>query len=147
MTIDPVPQGFHTVTPYLVADDPAALIDFLTRAFDAEEMHRTHRPDGGVMHAQVRIGNSMVMMGGSMPDWPAMPTGLYLYVAEADKTFARAIEAGATSVMPPSDQFWGDRMGGVKDAWGNFWWIATHVEEVPPEEIAKRAQTVACGAK
>lgn len=147
MTIDPVPPGFHTVTPYLMAADPAALIDFLKVAFAAEEMHRTLRPDGGIMHAQVRIGDSMVMMGGEMPGWPAMPSGLYLYVAQADDTFARAIDAGATSVMPPSDQFWGDRMGGVKDAWGNFWWIATHVEEVPAEEIARRAEAEMCQNK
>ena len=147
VTIAPVPPGFHTVTPYLMAADPAALIDFLKAAFDAEEMHRTLRPDGGIMHAQVRIGDSMLMMGGAMTDWPAMPAGLYLYVAEADETYARAIDAGATSVTPPSDQFWGDRMGGVKDTWGNFWWIATHVEDVAPEEIAKRAQAAMCQSK
>lgn len=139
MVVQKIPDGFHTITPYLVVMDPAALIDFLKAAFDAEEMHRTNRPDGNIMHAQVKIGSSMLMMGGATPEWPAMPAGLYLYVDDADSTYERALAAGATSVMEPMDAFWGDRMGGVKDGSGNFWWIATHIEDVPQDELARRA--------
>ena len=139
MGIQTVPDGFHPITPYLVVMDPAALIDFLKDAFGAEEMHRTTRSDGGVMHAQVKIGDSMLMMGGATPEWPPLPAGIYLYVEDADQIYARAIAAGAVPEMEPMDAFWGDRMGGVRDASGNFWWIASHKEDVPQDEVARRA--------
>jgi PhnB protein len=139
MAVKAVPEGFQTITPYLVVPDAAALIDFLRRAFGAEETHRTKRPDGSIMHAQVKIGSSMLMMSSATPEWPARPSGLYLYVEDADRWHQRAIEAGATSVLEPMDAFWGDRMGGVLDMAGNHWWIATHREDVPEDEIARRA--------
>jgi PhnB protein len=92
------------------------------------------------MHAQVNIGDSMLMIGGASADCPAMPAGIYLYVDNADAVHARAVAAGATSLMTPTDEFWGDRMGGVRDPSGTSWWIATHVEDVPPDELAKRAE-------
>jgi PhnB protein len=142
-----IPDGFHTVTPYLVVPDAAGLIDFLKEAFDAEEMFRMARPDGGIMHAQVKVGDSVVMMSGASEQCPSMAAGLYLYVEDADRLYQRALAAGATSLMEPMDAFWGDRMGGVKDSSGNCWWIATHVEDVSQEEIAKRAQAeAACGS-
>jgi PhnB protein len=110
MAVKAVPEGFQTITPYLVVPDAAALIDFLRRAFGAEETHRTKRPDGSIMHAQVKIGSSMLMMSSATPQWPARPSGLYLYVEDADRWHQRAIEAGATSVLEPMDAFWGDRM-------------------------------------
>ena len=139
MTVRVTPAGFHAITPYLVVADPAALIGFLKGAFDAEELFRLPRPDGGVMHAQIKIGDSIVMMGGATADCPAMPAGLYLYVKDADATYGRALAAGATSLMPPNDEFWGDRMGGVRDPAGNYWWIATHVEDVSDDEVTRRA--------
>lgn len=139
MAVEAVPEGFQTITPYLVAPDAAALIEFLRRAFGAEETHRTSRPDGSIMHAQVRIGTSMLMMSGATPEWPARPSGLYLYVEDADRWYQRAIEAGAASVLEPMDAFWGDRMAGVLDIAGNHWWIATHREDVPEDELARRA--------
>src|SRR5579875_89712 len=139
MAVKPIPDGFHSVTPYLLVQDAGKLIAFLETAFGARETERTSRPDGGVMHAQVQIGDSMVMMG-EPTDYPAQPASLYLYVEDVDQTYARALAAGAKSVSPPADQFYGDRSGGITDPAGNTWWIATHIEDVPPDEIARRAE-------
>ena len=134
----PVPDGFHTATPYLIVRDPAKLIDFLTRAFHASEEHRSMRADGTIMHAQVRIGDSPIMMGGASPQWPEMPASVYLYLEDVDDAYRRALAAGAESLIEPANQFYGDRMGGVKDPCGNTWWISTHVEDVPPDEMERR---------
>lgn len=142
MTVKPIPEGHRTVTPYLVVPGVARLIECLKRAFGAEEVLRIARPDGGVMHAEVRIGDSIVMMGEPRTDAERMPGFIHLYVQDADATYRRALEAGATSVVEPADQFYGDRAGGVEDPAGNRWWIATHVEDVPPEELRKRAQAL-----
>jgi PhnB protein len=143
MSVKPIPDGYHTVTPYLVVPGVARLIDFLKEAFDAEEMVRMPGPDGAINHAEVRIGNSAVMMGQASEEHPPMPAMLHLYVEDADAVFQRAVGAGATVLAEPEDQFYGDRMGGVKDEFGNQWWIATHIEDVPPEEIARRQEAVA----
>lgn len=140
MAAKPVPEGYHTVTPYLVVSGAAKLIDFLKQAFDAKEIHRMARPDGTVMHGEVKIGDSLVMMGEPMDESRPMPAMLYVYVEDADTAYRRALEAGATSVEEPADRFWGDRSAGVKDPLGNHWWVATHIEDVPPEEIAQRAE-------
>jgi len=140
MSTSPIPEGFHTVTPYLLVRGVPALLDFLAKAFDAEQTECTQLEDGTIMHAQVKIGSSMVMMGESPGDqWPPMPGFLYVYVPDADAVHAQALAAGGTSVQEPRDEFYGDRTSGVKDPCGNLWWIATHVEDVSPEEIAKRA--------
>ena len=131
MAVKPIPDGFHTVTPYLVVPDAAQLIDFLKRAFNAEEIHRSHRPDGAVAHAQVKIGDSMVMMGQAQDEWKPMPCMLYLYVEDVDAWYERAIQAGGTSVREVNDEAYGDRAGGVQDPAGNQWWIATHRPDVP----------------
>ena len=136
--VQPIPEGYRTVTPYLVVPDAGALIEFLERAFHAEETERTAAPDGRVMHAAVRIGDSMVMMGGASERHPPRPGTIYLYVPDADAAYERALAAGATSLMEPADQFYGDRNGGVEDLWGNQWWIGTHVEDVPPDELERR---------
>lgn len=138
--VQPIPEGYRTVTPYLIAEDPGALIEFLERAFDAEEEHRSTMPDGRVMHAAVRIGDSMVMIGGANQKYPPQPAMIYLYVPDVDSTYERAIAAGGRSVMEPADQFYGDRNGGVADPWGNQWWIGTHVEDVAPDEVERRAR-------
>ena len=113
---------------------------FLKDAFGATETERAARPDGTVMHAEVKIGDSMVMLTDGGGDRKPMPTVLYLYVTDADAMYKRALAAGAASVMEPVTQFYGDRHGGVRDPSGNVWWIATHVEDVSPEELAKRAE-------
>jgi PhnB protein len=140
MSAKPIPEGYHTVTPYLVVEGAAKLIDFLKQAFDAEETFRMPMPDGSIMHAEVKIGDSMVMMGEASDKWKAMPCAIYLYVNDADAVYRRALKAGATSTMESSDQFYGDRQGGVKDPSGNTWWIATHKEDVSSEELKKRAE-------
>lgn len=131
MSVKPIPDGFHTVTPYLVVPDAALLIDFLKRAFNAEEIHRSHRPDGAVAHAQVKIGDSMVMMGQAQDEWKPMPCMLYLYVEDVDAWFERAVQAGGTVVRQVNDEAYGDRAGGVQDPAGNQWWVATHRQDVP----------------
>jgi PhnB protein len=134
----PIPQGFRTVTPMLNQADAAATIDFCKKAFGAKVRMRLDTPDGRIMHAQLEIGDSMVMLHDSMQE-PAQPAELYLYVPDADKTFTKAVKAGATVVMPVQDMFWGDRFGRVRDPQGNGWGIATHREEVAPREMKKRA--------
>lgn len=140
MSAKPIPEGYHTVTPYLVVEGAAKLIDFLKQAFDAEETFRMPMPDGSIMHAEVKIGDSMVMMGEASEKWKAMPCAIYLYVNDADAVYKRALKAVATSTMEPSDQFYGDRQGGVKDPSGNTWWIATHKEDVSADELKKRTE-------
>jgi PhnB protein len=115
------------------------LIDFLKQAFDATEIERMARPDGTVHHAWVKIGDSMVMMGEPPDPSKSKPAALYLYVNDVDATYRRAIQAGATSLSEPADMFYGDRGAGVEDASGNTWWIATHIEDVAPEEVQRRA--------
>lgn len=143
MAIKPVPEGFHTITPYLLVKDVAKLIDFLKNAFDAHEIERHARPDGVVMHAQMRIGDSMLMMGdptGAPREQAPMPASFYVYVPNVDEVYKRALAAGGKSISEPADMFYGDRHGGVTDAWGNQWWIATHVEDVSPEEMKRRSE-------
>lgn len=149
MPTNPVPEGFHTVTPYLVVAGVGGLLEFLKSAFGAREIERHTRPDGVVMHAQVQIGNSRIMMGdptGQTQDWQKpLAAALYLYVPDCDEVYASAIRAGAQSLREPADMFYGDRHGGVIDAWGNQWWIATHREDVSPEEMRRRMEAHAKG--
>lgn len=143
--VKPVPEGYHTVTPYLVADGAAKLLDFVKQAFGAEERFRMDTPEGGIGHAEVRIGDSVVMMADVPSDGRAMPGLLHVYVDDCDATYRRALEAGATSAREPADQFYGDRTAVVEDAFGNQWSIATHVEDVPPDEMERRAAEAARG--
>ena len=131
------PPGYHSVSPYLIVNDVPRLIDFLIATFDAKEIERHQRPDGSVGHAEVRIGDSVVMMGGTPESQPAH---LYVYVDDVDATYGRGLRAGATSVREPELQYYGDKMGGLKDAFGNTWWIGTHVEDVSAEEMERRAR-------
>jgi uncharacterized glyoxalase superfamily protein PhnB len=140
VAVKPVPEGFHTLTPYLVVPGVARLIDFLKEAFNAEELHRSARPDGTIMHAQVKVGDSMLMMGEPAGEWKAMPASLYMYVPDVDAIYRRAIGAGGKSLSEPADQFYGDRHAGLTDPSGNMWWIATHKEDVAPDELERRAQ-------
>ena len=141
MAANPIPKGFHTVTPYLVVSGISKVIDFLKQAFEAvvTEGPMT-RPDGTVMHAEVKIGDSMLMMGEPMGPWKAMPCVLYVYVSDVDAVYKKALQAGTKSLQEPANQFYGDRNAGVEDPGGNLWWIAMRKEDVPPEEMAKRAQ-------
>jgi len=138
--VKPIPDGFHTVTPYLIVDGAKKVIDFMQHALGAEHDHEpTLRPDGTIMHATLKIGDSMVMISDASEHAKAMPVMLYLYVPNVDAAYQLAIKAGATSIMEPVDQFYGDRSGGVKDAAGNSWFFGTHIEDVAPAELKKRA--------
>jgi PhnB protein len=138
MAAKPIPDGYHTVTPYLVVPDARRLLEFVKQAFDAEIKFEMPGPGGGIAHAEFRIGDSMIMCGQAGPDHPALPAMLYLYVADVDALFSRAVSAGAEVVRPVVDQFYGDRSGGVKDQFGNQWWVATHKEDVSMEEMKRR---------
>ncbi len=139
MAVRHVPEGYHTATPYLVVPGVARVIDFLSQTFDAKETERMTRPDGAIMHAEVRIGDSPIMLGEPAGQFQPMPASIYVYVPDTDAAYQRALRAGATSLMEPADQFYGDRNAGVRDPAGNVWWIGTHIEDVAPEEIARRA--------
>ncbi len=138
MPVKPIPDGYPRVIPYLTVADAAAQVDFLKRALGADEMHVMRGPDGSIGHAELRIGDSVVMIGQARGEWQPVHCMIYLYTEDADATHARALECGATLVAPLADQFYGDRHGAVKDPAGNVWYIATHVEDVPPEEMARR---------
>jgi uncharacterized glyoxalase superfamily protein PhnB len=138
---NPIPEGFHTVTPYLIVEGAEKIISFMRTAFGAEATHEpTRRPDGKIMHATVKIGDSLVMIADASEQVKAMPAMLYLYVPNVDASYQRALKAGGTSIMEPADQFYGDRSGGVMDAAGNSWFIGTHVEDVSPAELKKRSE-------
>jgi PhnB protein len=122
-----VPQGYQTVTPYLVVDGVPRLIEFLKAAFGATERMRNLRPDGTVSHAEVEIGDSVVMMGEPQDSSSTMPGMIHVYVGNVDATFQQALRAGATSLREPVDEPYGDRMAGIKDQFGNQWWLATPV--------------------
>jgi uncharacterized glyoxalase superfamily protein PhnB len=143
MAVKPIPDGYHTVTPYLIVDRAAELIDFTKRAFGAEEMFRMPGPSGAIMHAEIRIGDSVVMLSDASTENPSTSTMIHLYVEDVDAVYQRAVEAGASSLREPENQFYGDRSGGVKDAFGNQWWLATHVEDVSPEELQRRQDELA----
>ena len=132
MAVKTIPEGFHTVTPYLIVQEAAQLIDFVKQAFEATELSRGTGSAGGI-HAEVRIGDSIVMIGGGGA-WRGepMPAAIYLYMDDVDAVYKRALQAGAASLSEPADQAYGDRVAGVKDSFGNVWYIATHIEDVQP---------------
>lgn len=140
MAVKPIPDGYHSVTPYLIVQGAAGLIDFMKQVFNGEAFVRMERPDGTILHAEVRIGDSVVMLSDAGDESTPMPGMLHLYVNDADATYRRALAAGATSLQEPENQFYGDRSAGVKDQFGNQWWIATHIEDVSPEEMARRSE-------
>jgi uncharacterized glyoxalase superfamily protein PhnB len=141
MAVKPIPDGYHTVTPYLVVRGAAKTIEFAKKAFGAEMVEQpVTRPDGTIMHAEFKIGDSRVMISDASEQHPPMQSMLHLYVPNVDAVYQRAVAAGGTSVMEPMDQFYGDRSGGVKDPAGNQWFIGTHKEDVSPQELKKRAE-------
>jgi uncharacterized glyoxalase superfamily protein PhnB len=145
----PIPQGFHTVTAHLVVDDARKTIEFCKNAFGAEEIGVMDDPSGSgkVMHAMIRIGDSFVMLAEECPEWGVLsakslgnsPVTIHLYVNDADAVFNKAVNAGAKVTMPITDAFWGDRYGKVIDPFGHHWSVATHLEDLSPAEMQKRA--------
>ncbi len=137
----PIPDGYHTVTPYLTVRGAAKTIDFLKNAFGAKLSHEPiRRPDGAIMHSQVLIGDSRIMIAEESEMAPPTMSTLYLYVPNVDSVYQLAVKAGGKTVMEPMDMFYGDRSGGVRDPSGNTWFIATHKEDVAPQELQKRAE-------
>lgn len=148
MPVKPIPEGYHTLTPYLAVDDAAQAIEFYERAFGAKERSRMPGPDAKIAHAELEIGDSVVMLSDPFPQSSLKPPkdlggtsmGVFLYVEDVDAAVQRALAAGATVTMPVEDMFWGDRFGTVADPFGHTWQIATHKEDVPFEEMAERAK-------
>lgn len=150
-----IPEGYHTITPYLVIDGAAKALEFYKKAFDAEEIYSMPGPNGKIMHAELQIGDSRLMLSDEQPQMGAKspkafggtPASMFLYVENVDRVFNQAVAAGATAKMPVADMFWGDRFGSVVDPFGHEWQIATHKEDLTPEEIARRgAAAMGAGA-
>jgi uncharacterized glyoxalase superfamily protein PhnB len=136
-----IPTGYHAVTPWIIVKGAAELLEFMQRAFDAREKDgsRIVNEDGTIAHVEVELGDSVVMAFDAKPDWPDTPSFLRLYVKDGDATFKRALAAGATRVTEMTDLPFGDRVGRVRDPWGNVWWIHQHIEDVSDKQLAERA--------
>jgi PhnB protein len=147
MAVQPIPDGYPRVTPYLVVDGANAAIDFYKQVLDAQERMRMDAPGGKIGHAELELGDSLIMLADEFPEMGARspkavggtPVSVMVYVEDVDAVMARAVEAGATVTRPVENQFYGDRLGEFEDPFGHRWDIATHVEDVPPEEMGKRA--------
>jgi len=137
--VKPIPEGYHSVTPWIISRDTAKLLDFVKQAFGAEELARVYVENGAIGHAELKIGDSIVMAFDAKEDWPDTPCFLRLYVEDGDAVYQQALSAGATSVTVMTSMFWGDRVGRVRDPLGNIWWIQARLENLDPEEMAKRA--------
>jgi len=143
MPVNPKPEGYHTVTPYLIVPGAAEFIEFMKLAFVAQERERFPTPDGKIMHAEVKIGDSVIMLSDSSAEFEPTRSSIHLYVDDVDATYKRAMQQGGESLREPQDQFYGDRSAGIKDRFGNQWWLATHIEYVSPDEMQKRQTTMA----
>jgi PhnB protein len=145
--VKPIPEGYHSLTPYLIVDGAAKALDFYARVFGAKELMRIPGPDGKVGHAEIRIGDSVIMLADEHPDMGARgprrlggsPVSLMLYVKDVDATVKTAVAAGARLLRPVEDKFYGDRSGTIEDPFGHQWHVSTHVEDVPPDEMERRA--------
>lgn len=152
-SVKPIPEGYHSVTPYLIVNGGAQAIEFYKTAFGATELIRMARPDGKIGHAEIRIGDSVIMLADENPAMGSLspqavggtPVLIHLYVEDADAVFNRGVAAGGTVERPLKDQFYGDRTGGIVDPFGHRWYVATHKEDVAPEELKKRAAAAAAG--
>lgn len=135
-----IPEGFNTVSPYLIVDGAQELIDFLTKGLDGKQIFSMKDDSGKITHATVKIGNSMIMLGDTMRGMGPQTAMLYLYVEDVDNLYKKALQAKAENVREPKDEFYGDRSAAVKDRWGNTWWIATQKEDVDRPELERRAK-------
>jgi PhnB protein len=148
MGVKPIPEGYHTATPYLAVDDAAEALEYYKKAFGAKERGRMEAPDGKIGHAEIQIGDSLVMLSDPFPqattrtpkELGGTTASVFLYVEDVDAFVQKAIDAGATVTMEVADQFWGERFGTITDPFGHSWSVATHIEDVPPEEMAERAK-------
>ena len=148
MATKPIPEGYHTLTPYLAVDDAAQAIEYYKKVFGAKERMRMDAPEGKIGHAELEIGDSLVMLADAFPQSTTRPpkelggtsASVFMYVDDVDAVVKQAVDGGATITMEVADQFWGDRFGSIKDPFGHSWSIATHIEDVPPEAMAERAK-------
>jgi PhnB protein len=148
MAVQPIPAGYHTVTPYLIVSGAAKALDYYKQAFGATELMRMDGPNGSVMHAEIKIGDSIIMLADEFPDMGARspqsiggsPVGICLYVPDVDAVFQRAIAAGGKEERPVKDQFYGDRSGTLRDPFGHQWTVATHTQDLTPEQISAAAE-------
>ena len=148
MAVKPIPEGYHTLAPSLIVDPASEAIDFYKRAFGATERGIMNGPDGKVAHAELQVGDSVLMLADPYPmqnakspkEIGATTVSIFMYVEDVDAVFKQAIDAGATSTMEPDDMFWGDRFGALMDPYGHAWALATHVEDIPPEEMEERGK-------
>lgn len=155
MSATAVPAGHHTVTPSLTIQNAVEALEFYRRAFGATERYRLIMPDGRLAHAEFRLGDSVIMLSDEFPEFGGKspqtlggsPVSIYLYVEDVDALFQRALAAGAKERTPVMDQFYGDRSGQLEDPFGHLWWVATHQEDVAPEEIEKRVEAMFAGTK
>jgi len=146
--VNPIPAGYHTATPYLTLNDGARAIEFYKKAFGAQVLVRMDTPNGKIGHAEIKIGDSMIMVADEMPgagnrapqSLGGTTMSVFLYVNDVDSSYKQAVDAGAKADMPPADMFWGDRFGKLTDPFGHSWAMATHKEDVAPEEMKKRMQ-------
>jgi uncharacterized glyoxalase superfamily protein PhnB len=146
--VQAIPKGYHTVTPSIVVAGAAKAIDFYRKAFGAEEVMRFPGPDGSIMHAEIRIGDSTIMLGDEMPDqggkspkaYGGTAVSFFVYKDNVDAAWKRAVDAGAKPIMPLIDQFWGDRAGCLEDPFGHKWWLAQHIQDLTPDELQKNAE-------
>ncbi len=153
-TVNPIPEGYHSVTPYLIIKNAADAIDFYKSAFGAIELFRMPQPDGKIGHAEIKIGDSPIMLADEFPEMKYVspqtlggsPVSLMIYVEDVDTVFKRAIDAGASEQKAVQDQFYGDRSGSLTDPFGHVWHIATHKEDVAPEEMERRAKAAHGGS-
>jgi PhnB protein len=150
MSVKPIPAGYHTVTPYLAIKNAVKALEFYKTAFGATETYRLMMPDGRLGHAEIRLGDSVIMLsdefpehGGTAPETlGGSPVSMHLYVEDVDAFFTTALAVGAKERRPVMDQFYGDRSGQLEDPFGHLWWVATHKEDVAPEEMQKRVQAM-----
>lgn len=142
MSVKPIPEGFHTITPYLVVEGADRLVEFIERVFDGKLLFKMETDEGKIGHGEIKIGDSILMFADASDEWEPTRALLHLYVEDADAVFKKALDAGAVSIKEPEDQFYGDRSASVRDAFGNIWGIATHIEDVSEEEIAKRLEAM-----
>jgi PhnB protein len=148
MATKPIPEGYHALTPYLAVDDAARAIEYYKEAFGAVERGRMAAPDGKISHAELEIGDSLIMLSDPFPQSSTRPpselsgtsASVFMYVEDVDAVVKRAVDAGASITMEVADQFWGDRFGAVTDPFGHVWSIATHIEDLTPDEIAERGK-------
>jgi PhnB protein len=138
MAVKPIPDGYHTITPALVAEGADAVLEFLKKVFGATELMVHRHANGTIWHSELQIGDSRIMLSEANEQFKGMPAAFSLYVEDVDAAYRRGTEAGGVSLREPADQFYGDRTGGVRDPAGNQWWISTHVEDVATEEMERR---------